>query len=246
MKPQIASGVLVLLGPLLGAAQDPSIVELKNEPHHHLVLQNNYVNVYSVQVPPHDLVRLHKHEVNAIGITINDAVITVASPGKPDSRQTVAGGQMRLQPAGYIHSTAVEDDTPFRNVTVELLLPQQNLHNVCATVISGKPLNCPDRSSAPSAAIPSEEIAFASDATKISTIRLAPGRSATFGDTASPGLFVALDDGSATKLTTGEDRQLPKGATVWRDAGTAPQTFLNPGAKEVRLVIFTFKPEAAK
>jgi hypothetical protein len=186
------------------------------------------------------VVLLHKHEVNAIGITINDAVITVASPGKPDSRQNVASGQLRLQPAGYIHSTTVEGDNPFRNVTVELILPQQNFHNVCATVMSAQPLSCPHL-----AAPGSEEVAFESDKTKVATIRLVPAQSVTVDHAGSPALIVALDDGTTSNAAADGDARLDKGHTMWGDAGAAPQVLTNHGAKAVRLVIFIFKPESA-
>ena len=77
--------VAVILFPLPCSAQESSVPPLKSEPHHHLVLHNSYVNVYSVEVQPHDSVRLHKHEVDGISIMLSDSEITVHAPGKPDS-----------------------------------------------------------------------------------------------------------------------------------------------------------------
>src|SRR6266403_6325266 len=85
-------------------AQEQTVIPLKSEPHHHLALHNDHVNVYSVYVPPHDSVLLHKHEVDAISIVMIDSEITVRAPGKPDSKQKVVSGQLRLQSAGYVHS----------------------------------------------------------------------------------------------------------------------------------------------
>src|ERR1700704_787829 len=124
MNPRLAFVISSLCFPFVCGAQEQSIVTLKSEPHHHLVLHNDYVNVYTVQVSPHDQVLLHRHEVDAIGVMMSDSVITVRTPGKPASHQSVASGQLRLQPAGYVHSTYIEGDAAYRNVTVELLLPQ--------------------------------------------------------------------------------------------------------------------------
>jgi hypothetical protein len=234
---------LALSLPLVYCAQAQEPISIKSEPHHHLVLQNKYVNVYSVQVPPHDAVQLHRHEVNAIGITINDALITVKSPGKPDARQNVGSGQMRLQPAGYVHSTSVEGDVPFRNVTVELLLPQQKIHNVCVVVAAGQPLDCPDHASEAAGAVPVEVPAFQTDQTSISTIRLAPRQSVTLGTSGSPGLVIALDEGSSTGTGSSSATRLRKGEFSWRDVNTVPQAFTNDSAGDVRLIAFTFKPE---
>src|SRR6202047_1684054 len=105
--------VIILCLPLVCRAQEQSVIPLKLEPHHHLVLHNDFVNVYSVQVEAKDSVLLHKHEFDAIGIMLNDAVISVRAPGKPDSHQKVLAGQLRLQQAGYVHSTAVEGATAY-------------------------------------------------------------------------------------------------------------------------------------
>ncbi len=94
--------------PLMCCAQETSIPPLKSEPHHRLVLNNRYVNVYSVEVQPHDSVRLHRHEADGIGIMLSDSEITVRAPGKPESHQNVTKGQLRLQTAGYVHSTYIE------------------------------------------------------------------------------------------------------------------------------------------
>ena len=170
MSPRWVLLASILFSSLVGGAQEQSVVPLKLEPHHHLVLHNDFVNVYSVRVQPQDSVLLHKHDFDAIGIMLSDAQITVKAPGKPDSHQKVLAGQLRLQQAGYVHSTAIEGDTAYRNVTVELLLPQQERRNICASVISGQPLNCPSALSG-SAAL-SERPQFETNQTKINLIHL--------------------------------------------------------------------------
>ena len=122
---------------LFAAAQTQPIITLPSEPHHHLALSNQYVRLYQVRVSPHDSVLLHRHEYEAISIMNGDAEVTVHSPGRPDAPQKLSNGQVRLQPAGYIHSTEIGGDQMYRNVTVELLRPQGKEQNLCAAVMAG-------------------------------------------------------------------------------------------------------------
>src|SRR6202049_4116943 len=177
MNPRWVLIASILFFPLVGGAQQQSVVPLKLEPHHHLVLHNDFVNVYSVRVQPKDSVLLHKHDFDAIGIMLSDAEITVRVPGKPDSHQKVVAGQLRLQQSGYIHSTAIDGDTAYRNVTVELLLPQQERRNICGGVISAQPLNCP--SVQPDSAALLQQPQFETNQTKINLIRLKQQQSVT-------------------------------------------------------------------
>jgi len=120
MKSRKALIGLTLCFPLVCGAQEQNIIRLKSEPHHHLALHNDYINVYTVLVSPHDSVLLHRHDVDAIGVMMSNSLITVRTPGKPDVHQEVFGGQLRLQPHGLVHSTSIDGDTAYRNVTVEI------------------------------------------------------------------------------------------------------------------------------
>ena len=230
----------ILFFPLVGGAQEQSVVPLKLEPHHHLVLHNDFVNVYSVRVQPKDSVLLHKHDFDAIGIMLSDAEITIRVPGKPDSHQKVVAGQLRLQQAGYIHSTVVDGDTDYRNVTVELLLPQLERRNICGGVISGQPLNCPSAQTDSSA---SEQPQFETNQTRITLIRLKPQHSVALNAAAQSRLIVALDDTAVVSGTNRPPKALRSGDILWRDSNSSGEVFENAGSKEARLIIFVFANE---
>ncbi len=83
------------------AAEAPTVIPLASEPHHHLALHNEYVNVYRVEVAPHDSVLLHRHDFDAISVMISAAEVTVITPGKPDEHRKLVDGQVRLQTRGY-------------------------------------------------------------------------------------------------------------------------------------------------
>jgi hypothetical protein len=241
MNPRQVLVAAILSLPLVFGAQEQSIIPLKLEPHHHLVLHNDYVNVYSVQVEAKDSVLLHKHNLDAIGIMLSDAEITVRAPGKPDSHQKVRAAQLRLQQAGYVHSTAIEGDAAYRNVTVELLLPQQERRNVCASVISGQPLNCP--SALPDSAALSEQPQFETNRTKINMIHLKPQQSVTLDASAQSRLVIVLDDTAIVTGVNSPPKALRSGDILWRDSNSPAQIFENTGSKEIRLVTFVFTNE---
>jgi hypothetical protein len=228
--------------PLMCCAQEASIPPLKSEPHHHLVLNNPYVNVYSVEVQPHDSVRLHRHEADGIGIMLNDSEITVRAPGKPDSHQNVTKGQLRLQTAGFVHSTYIEGVSPYRNVTVELLKTQTTPQNLCATIIAAQPTHCPPPSDKASLPGLTNEPQFQTDQTKIALIRISPGQNATLEVPALPQLLVFLDEqNGVTENNSG--KFLRAGDCLWREANSAAQVFKNASPTEMRVVLFTFKDE---
>ena len=236
-----ALAAAILCFPLVCGAQEQSPIPLKSEPHHHLVFHNDFVNVYSVQVAPKDSVVLHKHEFDAIGIMLNDAEITVRGPGKLDSHQKVVGGQLRLQQAGYVHSTVIDGDSAYRNVTVELLLPQQERRNICASVIPAQPLNCP--SALPDGAALSEQPQFETNQTKINLIRLKPRQSVTVDPSAQSRLVVVLDDTAIVTGLNSPPKTLRSGDILWVDSNSQDKIFKNDGSKEMRLVTFIFTSE---
>src|SRR2546427_6761325 len=121
--------------PLVIFAQMATVIPLASEPHHHLALHNDYVNVYEVEVAPHDSVQLHRHEFDSISIMMSNSEVVVRAPGKPDARQKLAEGQVRLQSSGYVHSTSVEGEARSEEHTSELQ-SQSNL--VCRLLLEKK------------------------------------------------------------------------------------------------------------
>jgi hypothetical protein len=235
----------ILFFPFLCGAQEQSVITLESEPHHHLALHNVYVNVYSVYVPPHDSVPLHKHNVDAISIAMSDSEITVRAPGKPDSQQKVVNGQIRLQSTGTVHSTSVDGDAPYRNVTVELLAPQSSPRNLCTAVVAGQPTNCPEPSSPPAAHGRSEQPQFQTDRTKVTLIRILPLQSATLDTEGLAQLIVVLNDVGTPGDKNNPGEILRTGDTLWRDPRSAPEIFTNHSAAVVRLVSFAFQKESS-
>jgi quercetin dioxygenase-like cupin family protein len=228
------------------AAQDPTIIPLASEPHHHLALHNEYVNVYQVEVAPHDSVLLHRHDFDAISVMISAAEVTVRTPAKPDEHRKLADGQIRLQARGYVHSTKIDGESICRNVTVELLQPQQGTHNLCSAVMASGPLNCPATpASAPNKTHISQP-QFETDQTLVTLIRVLPHHTVAIGNSHHSELVVALDsDVMTNEEGRGTGKFLHSGDFVWLGQDRAAQVFNTSGDKEARIVLFTLKGQSA-
>jgi hypothetical protein len=244
MNSQRSFLILSLATGFLGAAvsgQEPEVLPIEAEPHHHLALKNEYVKVYQVEVAPHDAVKLHRHDTDAISLSLSESLVTIHFPGKTDVQQKIANGQIRLQALGYVHSTAVDGDTPFRNDTVELLMPQTGKQNRCAQVIASQPLNC--SMGAQIGGLRLGQPQFETDQTYVGLVRAIPHERVVIGEPGRPILIVALD-GGATHARDGGDSSLGAGDFVWLDRGKAAEEFRNASGKEVRFVTFAFKTAA--
>ncbi len=231
--------------PLAVAAQTPTAIPLVSERHHHLAFHNEYVNVYKVEVAPHDSVLLHRHDADAISVMMSEAEVTVHTPGKPDLHHKLVDGQIRLQSRGYVHSTSIDGDTTYRNVTIELLLHQQGARNLCAAVIPDQPLNCPSVHSSKSRETHIDQPQFETEQTYVTLIHLLPHQNFTAGDSQSSELIVALDAVAiANREGQGPENMLHSGDFVWLDRGRAAQVFRNTDDKLTRLISFKLRSAA--
>jgi hypothetical protein len=234
-----AALILSLVAGFLGAVvsgQEPAVLPLDAEPHHHLALKNEYVKVYQVEVAPHDAVKLHRHDTDAISLSLSESLVTIHFPGKPDAQQKLTNGQIRLQARGYVHSTSVDGDTLFRNITVELLMPQTEARNGCAQVIVGQAVHCVAH--AGEASVPQ----FETEQTSVGLVRLQPQQHVVIGEPGRATLIVALDRGASYKNENGVKKSLQAGDFVWLDKGKQGEAFRNESAKEVRFVCFDLAP----
>jgi hypothetical protein len=138
MKPFLCT--LLLLLTFSPRAQAPTAVPLKEEPHHHLVLENDYVRVFRVSVPAHAATLLHQHDVPYLYISLGPADVVNAVQGRPEARIVMADGQLGYSPGHFAHIARTDAGSTFDNVTIELLKPQGEPRNLCAQVAPGTAL----------------------------------------------------------------------------------------------------------
>src|SRR5260370_1038867 len=96
----------------------PGPVPIGEEPHHRLLLQNDFTHVYVVMVPPLDATLLHQHDLPYLYVTLGAAYIINAILGKPELRPT----HTKL-PSGKAHA-----DPPPQPPPLPAARPAPNLH----------------------------------------------------------------------------------------------------------------------
>lgn len=135
MKKFLGSALLLFAFSL--KAQAPVAVPIPKEPHHHLVFENSYVRVFRVSIPGHDATLLHQHELPYLYVSLGPADVVNAVADKPQARLVMADGQVGYSGGGFAHIARTDAGIPFNNVTIELLKPQGEPHNLCVKVIEG-------------------------------------------------------------------------------------------------------------
>src|SRR2546421_12827118 len=118
-------------------------VPLAEEPHHRLVLQNDFVHVYNVMVPPLDATLLHQHELPYIYLTLGATELVNAIQGQPEGRLTLQDGDTRYTPGKFAHVVRTDSGMAFHNITIELVHAQAAERNSCKEVVPGAALDCP-------------------------------------------------------------------------------------------------------
>jgi quercetin dioxygenase-like cupin family protein len=170
--------VLALLFSASLLAQAPEPVPLAHgntpgEPHHHLKIENEYVRVYYVEVPPHENTQLHQHDHDYLFVTLGDSEVINAVRDKPEVHLVLKDGETHFTRGGFSHVARNLSDKPFRNVTIELTEPQGEAKNVCARIFLGAPEGKCPRSQSSTGGIHREPL-LETEKTSLDLVRLDP------------------------------------------------------------------------
>ena len=235
-------------------AQAPNAVPLSQEPHHHLVLENDYVRVFRVSVPAHAATLLHQHDVPYLYISLGPADVVNAVQGRPEARIVMADGQLGYSPGHFAHIARTDAGNTFDNVTIELLHPQGQLRNLCDKVIDGPVLTCTGEVKGPPADSPLRLLAklgvgprrsFETDEIAVASYSLSLVGNYS-EDSKSPRLLVAEDGPQLHVDIAGESaKHLSNGETAWLEAGKEWKIILPGQNKPTRFLMIQFKDAAA-
>jgi len=218
--------VLVLTLP--ARAQD---VEITAEPSHHLVLENEHVRVFSVSVAPHAATLMHRHGHDYFFVTLGDARISNEVEGKEPVEAMLSDGATRFTPGNFAHIARNLADTPFRNVTIELLQDEKRKASASHW----------DKDNGEESSLGwNRKILFVKDGVRVSQVELDAKTLLPKGRHDGPTLLVAV---SAFELGPNADgkgsagKMLKAGELVWSDG--APNV-INTGTGPARFVMLEF------
>jgi quercetin dioxygenase-like cupin family protein len=225
---------LLLIALLTALAQTPPEVEITAEPSHHLVLENEYVRVFQVELAPHAATLMHRHRHDYFFVTLGDSHISNEVEGKAPADLALADGETRFTPGNFAHIARNLSTQPFRNVTIELLQDEE-----LRTVPSRWPMEGGDKN------FPGGQVKILSvrDGARVSEIGLQPGATQPSHRHDGPFLVVA-----STDLDLRSDREgqraisihLKAGDIKWLPGGYT-HTLTNTGTGPSRHVIVEFK-----
>jgi quercetin dioxygenase-like cupin family protein len=226
--------VLLLLAAVFVSAQSTQEVEITNEGHHHLALENEYVRVFKVEVAPHDATLMHRHRHDYLFVTLGDAQLTNEVEGKAPVDLSLKDGDTRFTPGNFAHIAKNRGDAPFRNVTIELMQDEKTRTAPPAHWDEDRGLHVLNAGT--------QEILFVKDNARVSEIELQPGGIIPSHHHNGPHLVVAITDIDLRSDIEGRGptpAQLKSGDIKWLPGGYT-HTVTNVGKQAAKFVTVEF------
>lgn len=219
--------------------------DVPGEPHHHLKIENTYVRAYYVEVPPHGETQLHQHDHDYIFVTLGASDVTNAVLGKPEAHLVLKDGEVRFTRGGFAHVARNNSDAPFRNVTIELLHPQNGPRNLCEKIVDGALNDCPqsDSDSPLKALLQLFRVKRLFETNEILMTLVTLARNVNHSEQASQSarlLIVCNNSELRVDLPGESSKTLQSGEVFWLAAGTAPKitSLIEQGSSRFLLVSF--------
>ena len=203
-------------------------VEITAEPLHHLVLENRYVRVYKVEIAPHSATLLHRHRHDYVFVTLGEAHILNEVEGKAAVEVNLTDGDTRFTAGDFAHVARNLAETPFRNVTIELM--QDEKKGMDGPSLPGEAGDETLRGR--------REILFRKDGARVWEMGLEPGVGLT-RDGSRPGLLVALGEVEVDSGGEGRTEKLAAGDIHWF-AAEDHNRIRNAGERATRFVMVEF------
>jgi len=224
---------LSLLIAMLAAYATAPEVEITSEPSHHLALENEYVRVFKVDVAPHVATLMHRHRHDYVFVTLGDSHISNEVDGKTPADVKLADGDTRFAPGNFAHLVKNLAETPFRNVTIEIMEDEK---------MRAAPSSWPEESGEKTFPGGRIKILSVKDGVRVSEVNLDAGATVPSHHHNGPHLMVAISDLDLRsdvegmgpmpgKFKAGDIKWLPGGYT---------HTLTNTGDHAARLVTVEF------
>jgi quercetin dioxygenase-like cupin family protein len=212
--------LLVLLSIALATGATAQ-VQVSREPRHHKVLDNEWVRVLDVHVPPHDTTMMHKHSTPSVFLVLSNTKTgseVLVEPGKP----SFADGNIWFE--GFydkprIHRVWNEDTIEFHVMDIEFP------HIPAATFTVMDP--------------PASKQLFDAKPVRVYRLTVAPGQHLVLPRSQSPILVVNLS-GPAANGTVNRQPVVNKGDYLFLP-GNSPLAIGNNGAVEQQFALLYLK-----
>jgi hypothetical protein len=209
----------------------PSPVAISAEPLHQLVMENDQVRVYRLEIQPGAETLLHEHVRDFVTIMLTDADLTETLPGKSPRVLSAANGEVAFAEGKLSHKLKNEG----RNATTELVIELKH-HWASEIRICEFPDQCAHKIKLGDSAIGETTSLFSNGFLTAYRHRLDPGGTLTSSYYSPKGkdriVLVALTDVRAT--FGGVDESLKRGQAYYSDA---TEVEVSAGEKETKWAV---------
>ncbi len=219
-------------------AQAAQEVEITGEAHHRLVLANDQVRIFDVEIPPHEQTKMHWHRHDYVYITLGSTQVVNTVKGKDPVTVEMRDGQTGFLSGGFAHIARNLSSLPYRNVTVEFLqddkLRQAPAH--------WDPAHPEDERGLEILNGGTKEILFVKDGVRVSEYELQPGGVIRRHRHVGPHVVVAVSDYELRSDVEGKKSStiaMKRGDSQWI-AGGYSHTVTNSGHLPARFVTLEF------
>lgn len=220
------TALVSLLGLLPSIVQSP--VPVSGEPRHHLKLENAYVRVFDVVVPPGDQTLFHTHANDYLFVSIGDANLKAEVMGNQPGNLILKDGEVRYTKATITHRIANQAKEPFRNITIEVLKSPGGQADATQQ-----------------AQVPGHTLVLENDRVRVERLILEPGQSISMHEHLLSGLGVAISAAKVMIEAPGQKTQTVEfkpGDFRWHD-GKISHSLKNVGQTRFEAVDIEWKQE---
>jgi len=206
-------------------------VEITAEPSHHVAIDNAYVRAFKVEVAPHAATLMHWHRHDYFFVTLGDAHLSNEVEGKSPVEAKLYDGDTRFTPGNFAHIARNLADTPFRNVTIELLQDEK---------MRSAPAHWDKDSGEETFLNGHRKILFVKDGVRVSQIDLTAKAAMRKDETVRPRLLVAVSEFelAANADGKGSEGKALKAGDMWWSEG--PLNLVNAGSSPAKLIMLEF------
>jgi len=105
-----------------------NVISIADEPHHHLIIDNEWVRAYAVEIPPHERTLCHLHGTPYLMYVAGEAEIHNLPRDSAAETQHFSPDHCGFAPAGLEHVVENIGAATFRNMIFEVLPATGKLH----------------------------------------------------------------------------------------------------------------------